>query len=831
MFVDTLVLLFLLLFRFPRNRSVADVITERYGRPVLNLYRTTERHDYKVRKIKSDLHFLNCCRSQDLTPNFLQFRLANRNLLHSRAYRTCQKQFLQHEIRSKNRALNTAQRQLNDLLEQLKSAVSFFDFLYLNNLIITSNANSVSRVDYVHQRKLCKLGYVNDCNMSPDTVIFNYSSVQLSDLEKSALSKGLKFVFPPKKLNYIYHMLPFEKLVNTLSNLDFYDPLAKGFNYFKQSLGYLANWSFYSFNPFSNKHLFDKDMFTALKSLSKKENLIITRPDKGNGVVLLNKDSYLEKMTTILNDASKFSQVTSDVFAFLLKMEDKVNRLLRKFRANNIISDSTFYNLYCSGSRPGVMYGLPKVHKEGCPIRPILAAIGTHNYNLAKFLVPILDPISVSEYTVKDSFSFAKELSDLSFPNGVMASFDVQSLFTNIPLAETIEICISDLFQDDERVQGFTRKEMKDLLTLAANDCIFTFNEKFYVQIDGCAMGSPVGPSFANIFLSHYEKLWLQDCPQDFKPLFYRRYVDDTFLVFREQSHVLLFLNYLNNKHPNIKFTSETEKDHSIAFLDIAIMNTECGFKTNVYRKPTFTGLSTKFSSFIPLKYKRNLVTTLAYRAFNICSNYDNLHRELNYLRNFLFNNGFPRNFLDVWIGKTLNKLLNPPKKHVTVERRTIYFSIPYMGPHSFQIKNKLNRLLNAFYPQVSLKTVFTPSMYMGNLFKFKDKISDDLRSCIVYLYKCDSCNASYVGKSERHFRTRIANHEGRSERTGCYLVKPQHSAIREHCETQQHRMSKKNFSILGSTSEKLDLKIMEALFQHQKRPTLGRPSYELSCV
>ena len=112
-----------------------------------------------------------------------------------------------------------------------------------------------------------------------------------------------------------------------------------------------------------------------------------------------------------------------------------------------------------------------------------------------------------------------------------------------------------------------------------------------------------------------------------------------------------------------------------------------------------------------------------------------------------------------------------------------------------------------------------------------KDRIPDDLRSAIVYMYKCDSCSASYVGKCERHFATRRAEHYGRSVRTGSYLSKPLHSAIRDHCLSEDHPMKKENFSVLASTSGKLDLSIMEALFQHKYKPSLGRPSFELSCV
>ena len=80
-------------------------------------------------------------------------------------------------------------------------------------------------------------------------------------------------------------------------------------------------------------------------------------------------------------------------------------------------------------------------------------------------------------------------------------------------------------------------------------------------------MGNPLGPTLANIFLCHHEVNWLNECPQRFKPLFYKGYIDDTFLLFSDPSHVQEFLNYLNSKHINIKFTSEIENNKKLSFL------------------------------------------------------------------------------------------------------------------------------------------------------------------------------------------------------------------------------------------------------------------------
>ncbi len=108
-------------------------------------------------------------------------------------------------------------------------------------------------------------------------------------------------------------------------------------------------------------------------------------------------------------------------------------------------------------------------------------------------------------------------------------------------------------------------------------------------------MGSCLGPTFANSFLSFHECNWLKDCPSIFKPAYYRQYVDDTLLLFNDPDHIPLFLNDLNSRHPNIKFTHEIEKDSRLSFLDILITRDGSKAITSVYRKPTFTGLGTYY--------------------------------------------------------------------------------------------------------------------------------------------------------------------------------------------------------------------------------------------
>ena len=120
-----------------------------------------------------------------------------------------------------------------------------------------------------------------------------------------------------------------------------------------------------------------------------------------------------------------------------------------------------------------------------------------------------------------------------------------------------------------------------------------------YKQTDEVTMGSPLGRNLANAFLCFHEQIWLNDYPEDFKPVYYRRNVGEIFALFRSPDHFEKFTNYLNLKHRNIKFTYEKESNNSLPFLDILILRSKNGFKTSVYHKPTFDGVYSKFNSFI----------------------------------------------------------------------------------------------------------------------------------------------------------------------------------------------------------------------------------------
>ena len=358
---------------------------------------------------------------------------------------------------------------------------------------------------------------------------------------------------------------------------------------FRTSIKDTAFKCFYNYKSEQDEET--KNIIATLKALSTDPSIVILKPDKGNGVVILNKADYESKMNSIIQDCTKFTLINdNDWFKRILKHEDQVNRYLYKLCQEKIIDKPLYDHLHLSSSRPGILYGLPKIHKMSIPLRPILSSIGTCGYKIAKFLVPILEPITSNQFTVRDSFTFATEISKFKDSNKyVMASFDIKSLFTNIPLDEAINIATESLFpQNDVSLLGLTSEVFRKLLQFAVKNVLFIFNNQLYQQIDGVAMGSPLGPTLANLFLCHHETKWLTNCPLEFKPTLYRRYIDDTFLLFKDASHIDKFLNYLNAQHSSIQFTSEIETNSMLNFLDITIAKINNSFETSVFRKKNF---------------------------------------------------------------------------------------------------------------------------------------------------------------------------------------------------------------------------------------------------
>ena len=223
-------------------------------------------------------------------------------------------------------------------------------------------------------------------------------------------------------------------------------------------------------------------------------------------------------------------------------------------------------------------------------------------------------------------------------------------------------------------------------------------------------MDSPLGPSLANAFLAHYEQVWLNDPPGESQRVYYKRYVNDIFVLFRSPTHFEILNEYLNTKHANIKFTSEKEVNRSLPFLDVLISRKKEGFTTTVYHKPTFSGVYSSFNSFITDQYKHGLICTLLFRILSLVSDFSKSHEEVNYLKDVLKKNSFSINLVDNCIKIFLNKQFSQKMLEHTVPKKELFIVLPYLGMPSLCLRTRSQKSIKSKISFSKIKIIKTTS-------------------------------------------------------------------------------------------------------------------------
>ena len=213
--------------------------------------------------------------------------------------------------------------------------------------------------------------------------------------------------------------------------------------------------------------------------------------DKGNATIIMNKQDYVAKMLDLLVDSYSYKTLPCIPCA----------KILKKFKASALASSfgvNIKKRLVPSREVTPRIFGLQKIHKEGIPLRPIVDTIGSLTYPLAVHLAKLIFPlVRKSNSFVKDLTHFIKFIKDAHLDsNDVLVSFNVVSLFTKVPIPDSIEI-----------VKHKTNIEITSLVELCLKSTFFSFQGVIYKQVDSVAMGSPLSPIIANLYMEHFEEL------------------------------------------------------------------------------------------------------------------------------------------------------------------------------------------------------------------------------------------------------------------------------------------------------------------------------------
>ena len=735
-----------LYFNLARKRGI-DVKT----------FRLLEKRVFQIVKKKLDVEYFEKCLDLKLCPEFLKFHPPK-----LKAY----------DKHNKDELYNHAVRfQLGVIKDEVLRAVELFhevwysvkpnlSFLERKRLIVMWNNHfkqSGKNIVEVHNKKLFAL-WRRQRPESPDCVM-NLSSQELSITEKNALMYGLKHHILPRNVKENDLKCNVEVAVNDASRkTNIYTDSS-----FRDDVKFVCQ-SFLNKCKQVCSTRYNISMHRTLRKLANDKSIKVCKFDKGVGVCVMSSADYYDKLDTIVCDSTKFVELDmfNDQKPPWCVLEGRVqyycNKYLKEHFKENMF---VYHNIRPVGCGPGKLYGLAKVHKKDTPVRPVNSMIGSPTYELAKWLDSYIKPNVQSTYSLDSTSQFIDDLNNFPlYPGDIHVSFDVESLFTNIPLKETIERVAARLYSDHAvTTPPVTESIFKKLMKLATEG-MFLYKDKLYQQIDGVAMGSPLGPTLANFFLGEIEcKLLNKNSPVH--PKFYKRYIDDIYCIFDSSQDYRAFHEIINSLHPNLRFTVETTEG-SLPFLDVEIQLKDDHVETWIYRKSTHTGVVLNFEAIAPVKWKRGLILCLLHRAYNTCSSAELFHNEISNLRTMFLNNGYPatifRNVLQSFLFRKRNPIsANEDSDDPTC---TVLLKVPYLGQFSRKFAKKLSALMEKKFA-VKINIVFQ-TFKVGSYFSLKSATPYFYRSNVVYLFKClrdVNSPASYVGQTTRHLAVRIDEH------------------------------------------------------------------------
>ena len=324
-----------------------------------------------------------------------------------------------------------------------------------------------------------------------------------------------------------------------------------------------------------------------------------------------------------------------------------------------------------------------------------------------------LKTLVINEHVLIDTYDFVNKINHLDAgTDRYIVSFDVESLFTNVPTLETIDLILELAFaQNNTTFHALSKDELKELLILCTQRSHFQFNGIFNDQVDGVAMGSPLGPLFAGVFMLAFEKRHMSEL-KAMGVRIWLRYVDDIFASFDNKEQAENVLEFINNQHPNLRFTVEHEESGRLPFLDTCVVRRINKYSTTIYRKKTFIGVYLNWTSMTARSYKIGLIRCLAERIWRICSEDDERRVELDKLKLILARNDYPTEVVESCISKFVeSKTMATVAAAPTVELKPVFIKLPYVSAKCEDFAHRFKKLVSNNYPQTDFTIAFQAPM------------------------------------------------------------------------------------------------------------------------
>ena len=251
----------------------------------------------------------------------------------------------------------------------------------------------------------------------------------------------------------------------------------------------------------------------ALRELKRERDCIVLTADKGVAVVIMDRQDYINKANSLLNQ-NTYRAIPWDPTN---PIKNKLISILKRVKNQTGLDSLTYKSVYPTGCVPPKFYGLPKIHKLNIPLRPIVSSCGSVTYGVAKELAKILKPlVGKSSHHINSTQDLVEQVKHITLaPGECLSPHDVSALFTSVPVDPALNI-IRDLLDKDHTLKERTVLAIDDILLLleyCLKNTYFSFQDQFYEQVEGAAMGSPVSPIIANLYMEYLEQKALSTAP------------------------------------------------------------------------------------------------------------------------------------------------------------------------------------------------------------------------------------------------------------------------------------------------------------------------------
>ncbi|XP_072051475.1 uncharacterized protein [Amphiura filiformis] len=682
-----------------------------YGQESVKKLRDLEGVGKKIARHRNHLVFTLRCKDLRITPRSLQLKCPINTVKARDIVEKAKQQLVRERIRVINNKLQSLKEEKSRVESVLLSKLPSDLADHVTEHVTRKSESEFNKTKWRHMEKLDRLQKqhrTKERRNTPENVelggeqlkkwVVNLSKHNLTKSQESVLAKGLNFAPSPTKLPY-------------------------------------------------------EDYIVATE---------LACPDKGKATVIMEVSEYEDKLSEMLSDARTYEQLALDPTQ---KYKRELVTILSRLKKEEKITRSQYDLLYPTAENVLRIYGTPKIHKPGNKVRPIVDYTGTIAYQTSRALADILAPlVGGTEHHVNNSKHLAEEMAEVMIEEGeIFNSHDVVSLFTNTPIEKSLEVIKSRLEADKtlKKRTLLSVTDVLDLLRFVLTTTYFLFRGNIYKQRFGAAMGSPVSPVVANLYMEFLEQHALASAPLDCKPRLWKRYVDDILEVVKEDQ-VDNLTNHINQSDPtgNIKFTYEKEQEGTIPFLDTLIVRKADGsVKLLVYRKVTHTDQYLNFQSHHPIHHKLGVVRTLLDRMNSIVTEEGDKKQEEEKIQQALSRCGYPRWSFKQVKEKMANKQVKPKTKKDSNNKSKGLVVVPYV--------EGLSQKANRIFRKHGIATAMKPNNTLRKILVHpKDKLDPRSTTDCVYEIPCTNCNHSYIGKPVAN--SKLGSRNTRKKQPGC---------------------------------------------------------------